>query len=630
MLHLAGSIRLGVQVADLLELERALVGDGGAHTAAHEQRRLRVLTQQGGLVHGLGLRVQNPLDLLGRIGKLAEHHARLLGGQTVLDLRQQQSQKRQAHNLTDEALGRGDRDLLVGLGVDDAIAFARHGATHHVSDAEDLGALDTRVANGGEGIGRLARLGHGNDERRRRDDGVAIAELAGSLNLGGNASPAFNKVLGDEAGVIAGTAGDDVDTIDVVELLEGQAQLVDIKLTGGGHTADQRVAHDARLLVDLLEHKVGVAALFGHVQIPVDVGDLGLDNVAGLVGILDTRGRELGKLAVLEHHHVAGGVDKRDHVRGDIGAGLARADDDRGVLAGHGDHTGLVGAHGSQAIGAHHVGASLTHGSHQVVRLGIGLFDQMREDLRIGLALKVMAAALQLLAQLGKVLDDAVVDDGNATVAAGVRMSVNDGRLAVGGPTGVTDTAGCVAIDIGKLALQTRNLTHAADNVEVRRVALAHLERDARGVIAAILHTLEARDQDVLCNIRAGVADNSAHRINPFVRVTARRPRTGGAETYNVRVLYSRERKLIYQKWYLKLDTTRFTHVQTTTKGTGTFVVVWTATRSGDLSQSVTRRAGFAVQMLQIETIESRDSKNHHKGACPLRGGFGRQRRFPR
>ena len=305
------------------------------------------------------------------------------------------------------------------------------------------------------------------------------------------------------------------------------------------------------------------------------MGDLGLNHVAGFVGILDARGRELGKLTVLEHHDIAGGIDKRDHVGGNVGAGLAHADHDRGILTGDGDYARLVGAHGGQAIGAYHVGAGLAHGSHQVVRLGISLFDQMREDLGIGLALKVMAAALQLLAQLGEVLDDAVVDDGDATVAAGVGMGVNDGRLAVGRPTGVADTAGSIAVDVGKLALQARDLAHAANDVEVCRSALAYLERDARGVIAAIFHTLKARDQDVLCNIRAGIADNSAHRINPFVRVTARRPRTGGAETYNVRVLYSRKRKLIYQKWYLNLDTTRCTHAQTTTMGTGTFVVVW-------------------------------------------------------
>ena len=375
--------------------------------------------------------------------------------------------------------------------------------------------------------------------------------------------------------MVAGAAGDHVDTVDVVELLERKAQLVDVELAGRRHTTDQRVAHDARLLMDLLEHKVGVATLFGHVQVPVDVGDLGLDNVAGLVGVLDACGRELGKLTVLEHHDIAGGVDERDHVGGNVGAGLAHADHNRRVLAGDGDYTRLVGTHGGQAIGAHHVGASLAHGGHQVVRLGIGLFDQMREDLGIGLALKVMAAALQLLAQLGEVLDDAVVDDGDTTVAAGVGMSVNDGGLAVGSPTGVADTAGSVTVNVGKLALQARDLAHAADDIEVRRGALAHLERNARGVIAAILHTLKTRNQDVLCNIRAGVADDSAHRIDPFVRETARRPRTGGAETYNVRVLYSRNRKLIYQKWYLNLDTTRYTHAQTTAMGTGTFVVVW-------------------------------------------------------
>ena len=366
MLHLAGGICLGMQVADLLELKRALIRNGGAHAATHEQRGLRVLAHKRGLVHGLGLRIQDPLNLLGRIGKLAEQHARLLGGQAVLDLRQQQGQKREAHDLTDEALGRGDCNLLVGLGVDDTVALARHGAAHHVGDAKDLGALDTRVTNGGEGIGRLARLGHGHDERRRRDDGVAVAELASRLNLGRNTSPALNKVLGDESGVVAGAAGNHIYAVDIVEFLERKAQLVDIELTGRGHAAHQRVAHHARLLVNLLEHKVGITALFGHVQVPVDMGDLGLNHIAGLVGILDACGRELGKLTIFEHHDIAGGIDKRDHIGGNVGAGLAHADHNRGVLAGNGDHARFVGAHGGQAIGAHHVGAGLAHGSHQV------------------------------------------------------------------------------------------------------------------------------------------------------------------------------------------------------------------------------------------------------------------------
>ena len=93
--------------------------------------------------------------------------------------------------------------------------------------------------------------------------------------------------------------------------------------------SEAETAHDARLLMDLLEHKVGVATLFGHVQIPVDMGNLGLNHIAGLVGILDSCGRELGKLAVLEHHAVAGCVDERDDIGSNIGTGFAHADYDR-------------------------------------------------------------------------------------------------------------------------------------------------------------------------------------------------------------------------------------------------------------------------------------------------------------
>ena len=49
--------------------------------------------------------------------------------------------------------------------------------------------------------------------------------------------------------------------------IRDRAQLIDVELAGRRHTANQRVAHDARLLVDLLEPKVGIAALFGHAQI---------------------------------------------------------------------------------------------------------------------------------------------------------------------------------------------------------------------------------------------------------------------------------------------------------------------------------------------------------------------------
>ena len=67
VLHLPCRICLGVQVADLFELERALVRDGRAHAAPHEQRGVGVLTGERRLMDRLGLRIENPLDLLGRV-----------------------------------------------------------------------------------------------------------------------------------------------------------------------------------------------------------------------------------------------------------------------------------------------------------------------------------------------------------------------------------------------------------------------------------------------------------------------------------------------------------------------------------------------------------------------------------
>ena len=76
VLHLAGRIGLGVQVADLLELERALAADRRAHAAAHEQRAAaRPRTPVGRLLDGRLALGQDALDLLGGIGQLAEQQA---------------------------------------------------------------------------------------------------------------------------------------------------------------------------------------------------------------------------------------------------------------------------------------------------------------------------------------------------------------------------------------------------------------------------------------------------------------------------------------------------------------------------------------------------------------------------
>ena len=54
----------------------------------------------------------------------------------------------------------------------------------------------------------------------------------------------------------------------------------------------------------------------------------------------------------------------------------------------------------------------------------------------------MVAFRLQVETQLGRVFDDAVVDDGHFAVTRDVRMRVGVVRHAVGGPTGVADAHG--------------------------------------------------------------------------------------------------------------------------------------------------------------------------------------------
>ena len=63
----------------------------------------------------------------------------------------------------------------------------------------------------------------------------------------------------------------------------------------------------------------------------------------------------------------------------------------------------------------------------------------MGDHLGVGLGRELDALLLQLLAQLAEILDDAVVD--HRDLVGRVRMGIDLVRPAMGGPTGVADSA---------------------------------------------------------------------------------------------------------------------------------------------------------------------------------------------
>ena len=81
-----------------------------------------------------------------------------------------------------------------------------------------------------QGVDGLARLAHADGERPVVEDGAAVPELTGDVDLGGQPGPLLDGVLGHQRGMIAAAAGHDADPLHVTEVLETQA---------GGRVEDQ-------------------------------------------------------------------------------------------------------------------------------------------------------------------------------------------------------------------------------------------------------------------------------------------------------------------------------------------------------------------------------------------------------
>ena len=122
------------------------------------------------------------------------------------------------------------------------------------------------------------------------------------------------------------------------------------------------------------------------------------------------------------------------------------------------------------------------------------------------------ASSLEFIAQLGEILDDAVVDDRDLLILAHMRMGISVGRAAVGCPAGVTDP--------GRRPGQ-RILAEQDLEVDELACLLAHLEasvrddRDPRRVITAVFEATEAGYHDLESLLLTDVANDSAHDAQP-------------------------------------------------------------------------------------------------------------------
>ena len=220
----------------------------------------------------------------------------------------------------------------------------------------------------------------------------------------------------------------------------------EVHLVEGHHPAveeapGQGLGDRLGLLVDLLEHEVGVAAPLRLIGVPGDLQQVALHRAAvdGLQA--GAAGGDVDDLPVVHHHDVPGVVEDGGDVAGQEHLAVAEAYHQRADHAHRHDAPRLPAADDHQGVGPLGPSHRPPGGLEQVAPVLLG--DEVGQHLRVGLRGEGGAARGQFLLQGEEVLDDPVVDHGDLAAGVGVGVGVVVARGAVGGPAGVPDAGAC-------------------------------------------------------------------------------------------------------------------------------------------------------------------------------------------
>ena len=281
-----------------------------------------------------------------------------------------------------------------------------------VDDGADRHAGLAAVAQRRQRVGRLARLRDEEGSALLRDRHLAVAEFGGDIDVDRQARVTLEPVFADQPGEIGRAAGRDRDAVEFGEI-ERQVERLR-RAAGEVEIVGERVADHLRLLMDLLLHEMPVVALVDHEGGAERLLALALDLAAVHVEDGDLVAAHDRPVAVLEIGDRIGEGRQRNGVRAQEHLAFAMADGERRAVAGADDQILVAGEHDGEREGALQPLQRIVGGLDGLCATREFARDEMGDHLGVGLRGEFVAVALQLLAQLGEILDDAVVDDGDA------------------------------------------------------------------------------------------------------------------------------------------------------------------------------------------------------------------------
>ena len=274
------------------------------------------------------------------------------------------------------------------------------------------------------------------------------------------------------------------------------------------HTGADRGHNGRRLLVDLLEHKVGIAALFGSFHIPVRRQLLALHRLTKFVVKADALCGADGHIPFFQHAVFPGILEQCRNIRSHKVFALAPAHDEGALLLDGVDGVRLFPEQHAQRIAAPHHRQRLPQGCQRAL-LGLGaaeVVDELDQHFGVRLTLEGIAFCGQALLEQAVIFNDAIVDD--AHPRGRVRVAVHIAGLAMGSPAGVADAAEALCQLLRRqLFPQGGEPSFAFYHAD----AAVQRKRHTGGVVPAILQLFQPIQQHILCIALTDITNNAAH-----------------------------------------------------------------------------------------------------------------------
>ena len=278
------------------------------------------------------------------------------------------------------------------------------------------------------------------------------------------------------------------------------------------YTTTHTVRQALGLFKDLLQHKVWESTLLYLTQI--DVNRLhsqflfftkNTDNLQFFTTL------DKGNVSILEIHHLIRVFHDRTGVRTQEKLILTDTYYQRTLLTGCHNLVWITLVENGNGIGANHLIEGHLYCCQKVqVLMLFDIFDQLYQHLRIRIRNKLHALGLELRLQLGIILNDTIVDNGQIARLGIMGMGIHRRRFTMRCPTGMGNADGATHILVTAKLHQIVNLTLGLKHIQF---GILVNQGHSGTVITTILKSAKSLNQNRKSFLISNISYDSAHSL---------------------------------------------------------------------------------------------------------------------